>query len=69
MQVPDLRDCCEQAAAKTGQLQFVGRRQEQLPFTWWNPDAYQLGPATTHKLVYLATHQQKQQCVVKFTQQ
>ena len=72
MQVQDLRDHYAQAAAETKKLQFLGRKQEQLPFPLWDPDvwtdAYQLGPATTHKLVYLATNQQKQQYVVKFTQ-
>ncbi|KAL3155473.1 hypothetical protein ABBQ38_011028 [Trebouxia sp. C0009 RCD-2024] len=72
--VQDLRDHYEQAAAETRKLQFLGRKQEQLPFPLWDPDvwtdAYQLGPATTHKLVYLATStaSPQQQYVVKFTQ-
>lgn len=72
VQVQGLRNHYEQAAAETRKLQFLGHKQEQLPFPLWDPtvwtDAYQLGPATTHKLVYLATNQQKQQCIVKFTQ-
>lgn len=72
VQVQDLWDHYEQAATDTRKLRFLGRRQEQLPFTFWDPeawtDAYQLGPTSTHKLVYLATNQHEQQCVVKFTQ-
>ena len=60
-QVQDLRDHDEQAAAETRKLQFLDRKQEQLPFPLWDPDvwtdAFQLGPAATHKLFYLATNQ------------
>ena len=72
VQVQDLRDHYVQAAAENRKLQFLGRKQEQLPYPLWDPDiwtdAYQLGPAKSHKLVYLATDQQKQQYVVKSTQ-
>lgn len=72
VQVHDQRDHFEEAAAETRKLLFLARRQERLPFTFWDPEAwtgaYQLGPTSTHKLVYLATKQQEQQCVVKFTQ-
>jgi len=72
VQVQDLRDHYVQAAAETRKLRFLGRKQEQLPFPLWDPDVWtdacQLGSAKTHKLVYLATDQQKQQYVVKFTQ-
>ena len=70
--VQKLRDHYVQAAAENRKLQFLGRKQEQLPYPLWDPDiwtdAYQLGPAKSHKLVYLATDQQKQQYVVKSRQ-
>ena len=64
-----VRDHYVQAAAENRKLQFLGRKQEQLPYPLWDPDvwtdAYRLGPAKSHKLVYLATDQQKQHYVVK----
>ena len=67
VQVQDLQGHCVQAAAENRKLQCLGRQQEQLPNSLWDPDVWtdacQHEPAKSHQLVYLATDRQKQHSV------
>ncbi|KAL3143745.1 hypothetical protein ABBQ32_003577 [Trebouxia sp. C0010 RCD-2024] len=71
--VQDLHDHYQHASISTKKLNFSGPHLEQLPYPLWDPevwtDARQLGPAETHKLVYVATFQHKEQRISKFTKQ
>ncbi|KAL3158975.1 hypothetical protein ABBQ32_011373 [Trebouxia sp. C0010 RCD-2024] len=71
--VQDLHDHYQHASISTKKLNFLGPHLEQLPYPLWDPevwtDARQLGPAETHKLVYVATFQHKEQRISKFTKQ
>lgn len=69
----DLYDHYQHASISTKKLNFLGPQLEQLPYPLWDPevwtDARQLGPAQTHKLVYVATDQHKRRQISKFTKQ
>lgn len=71
----DLHDHYQHASISTKKLNFLGPHLEQLPYPLWDPevwtDARQLaiGPVETHKLVYVATYQHKEQRISKFTKQ
>ncbi|DBA94079.1 hypothetical protein WJX77_011807 [Trebouxia sp. C0004] len=71
--VQDLYSHYRYAAAPTKKLNFLGPDHEQLPYPLWDPKIWsnlrQWGPAQKHKLVYVATDQQNQQQVIKFTKQ
>lgn len=69
----DLHDHYQHASVSTKKLNFLGPHLEQLLYSLWDPevwsDACQLGPAESHKLVYVATYKHQEQRIFKFTKQ